>query len=432
MRLFVIPDYWPATGSCGIDSGVEELDAQTGQEVVMHISLTLRSCFARALAAAVFATLLACAGTEQQPLVVEPQPTRFTDYADFGPRPHIPARDDIFYLTDEQQAEFLSYFDSHEQAHVDPHKRVTNYLQRFGKVFNYDGDTFNAQTTLSEKSGNCLSMAVLTTALSQVAGVEVGYQLVDSIPVYELDDNLAFKGQHVRSYLYDPNYAPDNAFMIIRRPGIIVDYFPSGREHFIGNVSEDEYVAMFYRNKAAGAMSEGNLNEAYWMTQESFLYAPDHPDGINMMAVLHRRAGDSERAESLYKYGIGMTEQKVSLLKNYRNMLRSQGRVQEAQAIEETLHTLEDPSPFNWLSLAQEAYSEQNYVLSLRMYDKALEVAPYLKDAHMGKVRSQVKLGRMDDAADSLNTLTEYVYEPEEKSMYVAKLTTLRNHIADR
>ena len=396
----------------------------------MHILLAFRSWFARSLLVAVSTSLLACAGTDQQPVVADAPPARFTDYADFGPRPPIPDKDDIFYLTDEQQVEFLSFFDSHEQDHVDPHKRVTNYLQRFGKVFNYDGGTFNAQTTLRERSGNCMSMAVLTTALSRVAGVEVGYQLVDSIPVYELDDDLAFKGQHVRSYLYDPNYTPDNAFMIIRRPGIIVDYFPSGREHFIGNVSEDEYVAMFYRNKAATAMSEGNLNEAYWMTQESFVHAPDHPDGINMMAVLHRRAGDAERAESLYQYGIAMTEQKVTLLKNYRNMLRSQGRVQEAQAIEDTLHTLEDPSPFNWLSLAQEAYDEQNYVLSLRMYDKALEVAPYLKDAHMGKVRSQVRLGRMEDAADSLSALTEYVYEPEEKSMYVAKLTTLRNHIA--
>lgn len=226
----------------------------------MHILLAFRSWFARSLLVAVSTSLLACAGTDQQPVVADAPPARFTDYADFGPRPPIPDKDDIFYLTDEQQVEFLSFFDSHEQDHVDPHKRVTNYLQRFGKVFNYDGDTFNAQTTLRERSGNCMSMAVLTTALSRVAGVEVGYQLVDSIPVYELDDDLAFKGQHVRSYLYDPNYTPDNAFMIIRRPGIIVDYFPSGREHFIGNVSEDEYVAMFYRNKAAAAMSEGNLN----------------------------------------------------------------------------------------------------------------------------------------------------------------------------
>ncbi|MEP0203260.1 MAG: hypothetical protein ABJ084_02855 [Halioglobus sp.] len=397
----------------------------------MNVSLAFRYCLSRALLVALSAGLLACANTEQYPDIAEVEPVHFTDYAEFGARPPIPGREDIFYLTDEQQVEFLAYFESHEQAHVDPHKRVTNYLQRFGKVFNYDGDTFNAQTTLAEKSGNCMSMAVLTTALSQVAGVEVGYQLVDSIPVYELDDNLAFKGQHVRSYLYDPSYVPDNAFMIIRRPGIIVDYFPSGREHFIGNVSEDEYVAMFYRNKAAGAMSDGNLNEAYWMIQESFLHAPDHPDGINMMAVLHRRAGDADRAERLYQYGIGITEENVTLLKNYRNMLRSQGREQEAQAIEATLHTMEDPSPFNWLSLAQEAYSEQNYALSLKMYDKALEVAPYLKDAHMGKVRSQVMLGRIDEAADSLDTLTEYVYEPEEKSMYVAKMTTLRNYVAE-
>ena len=396
----------------------------------MRTLSTPTGLIARAFIVAALSGLLACANTDQQPDFVEEQPAQFDDYADFGPRPDILTREDIFYLTQEQQAEFLSYFDSYEQEHVDPHRRITNYLQRFGKVFNYQGDTFNAEKTLREKSGNCMSMAVLTTALSDVAGVEVGYQLVDSIPVYELDDNLAFRGQHVRSYLYDPNYAPDNAFMIIRKPGIIVDYFPSGREHFIGNVTEEEYVAMFYRNKAATALSEEDMNEAFWMIQESFVHAPDHPDGINMMAILHRRTGHVERAEDLYLYGISIADQKVSLLKNYRNMLRSQGRLEEAQAIEETLYTLEDPSPFNWLSLAQEAYDEQNYVLSLQMYDKALEVAPYLKDAHMGKVRSQVRLGRMDDAADSLNTLTEYVYEPEEKSMYVAKLTTLRNHIA--
>jgi tetratricopeptide (TPR) repeat protein len=397
----------------------------------MRIPLICRYLLVRVFPVAVLASLLACASTDHSLEIVEGQPASFEDYADFGPRPDIPTQEDIFYLTDEQRAQFLAYFDSHEQAHVDPHRRITNYLQRFGKVFNYDGATLDARTTLGQRSGNCMSMAVLTTALSQVAGVEVGYQLVDSLPVFELDDDLAFKGQHVRSYLYDPSYSPDNAFMIIRRPGIIVDYFPSGREHFIGNVTEDEYVAMFYRNKAASALSDGNLNEAYWMLQESFVHAPDHADGINMMAVLHRRAGESQRAEELYQYGISIADQKVSLLKNYRNMLRSQGRMEEAEAIEETLHTLEDPSPFNWLSLAQEAYGQENYVLALRMYDKALEVAPYLKDAHMGKVRSQIKLGRMDDAVDSLNTLTEYVYEPEEKSMYVAKLTTLRHYIAE-
>jgi len=385
----------------------------------------------RALVLLPLLTLLAaCAGSPQEPAFVEEVPVVFDDYAAFGPRPDMPSRDDIFYLNDGQREEFLGYFNASEHREVDPHRRITNYLQRFGKAFNYQGDTFTAETTMSTQGGNCMSMAVLTTALANVVDVEVGYQLVDSIPVYELEDDLAFRGQHVRSYLFDPGYVPDSdAFMIVRRPGIIVDYFPSGREHFIGNISEEEYVAMFYRNRAATALAEDNFNGAFWYLKESMAFAPEHPDAINTMAVLHRRVGEEERAENLYLYGIKIAEEKVSLMKNYRNMLRYQGREDEALAIESQLHQLEDPSPFQWLSLARESFERGDYALSVRMYDKALEVAPYLHDAHLGKVQAQLNLGQLSAAVESLDTATEYMYEPEQRSMYVAKLTTLKNQL---
>ncbi len=376
--------------------------------------------------------LAACASSPPETPVVEAEPVVFDDYADFGPRPDMPSREDIFYLNADQRDDFLSYFNASKHREVDPHRRITNYLQRFGKAFNYQGDTFTAETTMATRGGNCMSMAVLTTALANVVDVEVGYQLVDSIPVYELEDDLAFRGQHVRSYLYDPNYVPDgDAFMIVRRPGIIVDYFPSGREHFIGNISEDEYVAMFYRNRAATALAEQDYNRAFWYLKESMVHAPEHPDAINTLAVLHRRVGEEERAEQLYLYGIDIADEKVSLMKNYRNMLRYQGREEEALAIESQLHELEDPSPFQWLSLAREAYDRGDYALAVRMYDKALDVAPYLHDAHLGKVQAQLNQGQLSAAVKSLDTATEYMYEPEQKAMYVAKLTTLRKRLDD-
>lgn len=376
--------------------------------------------------------LAACASGPEEMAYVEDAPVIYDDYADFGPRPEMPTRDEIFYLSQGQRDAFLDYYTASEHREVAPHRRITNFLQRFGKAFNYQGDTFTAETTMATQGGNCMSMAVLTTALANVVDVEVGYQLVDSIPVYELDDDLAFRGQHVRSYLFDPGYVPNgDAFMIVRRPGIIVDYFPSGREHFIGNISEDEYVAMFYRNRAATALAEDDFNRAFWYLKESMSFAPEHPDAINTLAVLHRRVGEEERAEKLYLYGIDIADERVSLMKNYRNMLRYQGREEEALAIESQLHELEDPSPFQWLSLARESFDRGDYVLSVRMYDKALDVAPYLHDAHLGKVQAQLNLGQLKAAVRSLDTATEYMYEPEQRSMYVAKLTTLRNKLDD-
>mgnify|MGYP001813404297 len=396
----------------------------------MPVTDCLRAIHNALLALTATAVLTACAGSPTETAEVELPPPVFEDYAEFGPPPEMPSRDAIFYLNDQQRRDFLAYFNASRHSEVDPHRRITNYLQRFGKAFNYQGDTFTAETTMATQGGNCMSMAVLTTALANVVDVEVGYQLVDSIPVYELDDDLAFRGQHVRSYLYDPGYVPDgDAFMIVRKPGIIVDYFPSGREHFIGNISEDEYVAMFYRNRAATALAEEDYNRTFWYLKESMLYAPEHPDAINTMAVLHRRVGEEQRAEQLYIYGIAIADEKVSLMKNYRNMLRYQGREQEALAIESQLHELEDPSPFQWLSLAREADERGNYALAVRMYDKALELAPYLQDAHLGKVQAQLNQGQLSAAVDSLDTATEYMYEPDQKAMYVAKLTTLRNKL---
>ena len=381
-------------------------------------------------------TILGCAACatapQQLPQVAGGAPVTFDDYADFGPRPAMPSRDDIFYLSPEQRSDFLSYYNASEHSGVDKHRRITNYLHRFGEAFNYQGDTFTAEQTMAAQGGNCMSMAVLTTALANVVDVEVGYQLVDSIPVYELEDNLAFKGQHVRSYLFDPDYQPtDSSLMVIRRPGIIVDYFPSGREHFIGNITEDAYVAMFYRNRAANALAEEDFNSAYWYLRESMVYAPEHADAINTLAVLHRRVGDAQRAEALYEYGLEIEVETVSLVKNYRNMLRLQGREDEASALEDQLHTLDDPSPFNWLSLAREAHDAENFALAVRMYDKTLDVAPYLQDAHLGKVQAQLDMGQIAEAATSLDTATEYMYREDERSMYIAKLSTLRGKLVD-
>ena len=121
----------------------------------------------------------------------------------------------------------------------------------------------------------------------------------------------------------------------------------------------------------------------------------------------------------------------VSLVKNYRNMLRLQGREDEASALEDQLHTLDDPSPFNWLSLAREAHDAENFALAVRMYDKTLDVAPYLQDAHLGKVQAQLDMGQIAEAATSLDTATEYMYREDERSMYIAKLSTLRGKLVD-
>ena len=90
-----------------------------------------------------------------------------------------------------------------------------------------------------------MSLAVLTTALANLANVHVQYQLVDTDPVYELSQALAVRGVHIRSHLVDPDWRPSPQQFTLRKPGLLVDYFPSGEERFVQNLDAEKYAARF-------------------------------------------------------------------------------------------------------------------------------------------------------------------------------------------
>ncbi|MBE9539779.1 MAG: hypothetical protein IMF06_11895, partial [Proteobacteria bacterium] len=315
------------------------------------------------LLGALLGLTLACATTPATVQLEDEQevvaPAQYNDYADFGPSPEITSEQALFALNEDQTRHFLNYFNDPLRQGSPAHQRVVDYILLTGDRFGFQGATHTAEQTLMNKGGNCLSLAILTTALARLADVDVGYQLVRSTPVYMQSAGVTLKQQHVRSYLYAPRAKDErDDLYVMRRAGLIVDYFPSGHERFVGNISEADYIAMYYRNIAADGLLIKDHNLSFWMLLKSFEFAPYHPDSINMMAVLHRQAGDIQRAEKLYVYGVEHSDGVVSLLKNYRDLLASQGRVVEASEIDEQLDGLVDDSPYNWIAAADSAYLE--------------------------------------------------------------------------
>ena len=199
--------------------------------------------------------LMACSVIQQAPVPLATPIFSVRYDTPFTRRPDIKGVDGIHRLSFAQQQHFLSYFYDNRRRNIAPHERVANYLENFvDKKFKYHNETYTAEQTLALSQGNCLSLAILTTALANLANVEVGYQLADSIPVFSFSDDVVFKGVHIRSKLYDPAFSPVDGRRYISRPGLRIDYFPSGSERFIRNVSKKEYVARYYLNLAALAI----------------------------------------------------------------------------------------------------------------------------------------------------------------------------------
>ena len=378
----------------------------------------LSVCFACAL-------LAACSATGE--LVVPPPEFPLRSDALFGPRPDIPTVAEIHTLTPEQESEFLSFFQRFKQRSTPAHKRVADYLREIATGLTYENGTYTAHQTLGLGYGNCLSMAIMTTAIADIAKVRVGYELVDTAPVYELANDLVLKGVHVRPVLYETGTTLEGTTPGVSLAGrsLRIDFFPDGTERTLEKISAEQYAARYYGNLAAEAISAGDYTAAYWMTLESLRLDPLSSEGFNSMAVIYRRIGEPAKAEEIYRYGIANLPRKLTLLRNYRLLLSEQDRHAEAAALDEQVAELADPSPFEWYQAARQAYDEGDYRTAVGLYEKSLDIAPYLHEAHAGLAQAHLALGRTRAAERYWRSALEHTYRESTRSRYEAQLAAV-------
>jgi len=377
--------------------------------------------------------LSACSSLDQGGFDLQSQSVPvFPDY--FSEKPAIVSLEEIHQLTPQQEESFLSYFNAADNQNIDPHIRVANFLLNSANNFVYESKTYTASEAFRLNQGNCMSLAVATTALANLANIQIEYQLIDSTPVYQLSGSVANKGIHIRSLIYKPvtteavTTSSNNAtsFSNYSEGGLIIDYFPSEDGRFIGNVSYEEYIAVYYRNIAAEALNNDDYSVAYWNTLESMKYDPLSSDALNMLAVAYKRIGVLDKAEEIYLYGINHAKDKLTLMKNYHILLTSQNRALEAETINRRLSTMNDPSPIHWFNVAKHSYDINDYSDAIRFYSRAIEIAPYLHEAHIGMALSYYQLGQVESAERALNRAINNVNDFSTRNLYESKLNALR------
>ncbi|TQV74744.1 hypothetical protein FLL45_07215 [Aliikangiella marina] len=407
------------------------------QQVFNKLKVIAKACFTQRIgfgtATFISATLLiaGCATTQttETQYIQEQIPVVF--YDEFGEKPQLISYDEIFTLTRAQQRDFNRFRNSPANKDSLSNRVVAEYIDKFIEGFNYHSKTFSASESATLKEGNCLSLAILTTAVSRLARVEVGYELMHSTPVFEKQGNTILSSEHIRSVLHQPLTSEEMSYELIFQPVIRVDYFPIDSGHVKRKVKETEFVSMYFRNKAAEAIVAENYQAAFWFAIESLDYAPDNPHTINILALVYERAGYKADAEKIYSYGIRHSQDKLDLLTNYRNFLVSEKRIDEAKALENQIGGLEDQNPFDWLELAEEALAKGQLNNAEKYYQKMIDVAPYLHHGYSGLSRVAFARGHHNKARRYLNNAIERTFEPETRSLYEAKMSALIGYEVD-
>ncbi len=348
--------------------------------------------------------------------------------ADVLPQAVLPDPESVYRLTSQQQVEFLDYYHNPSNVSVSKHQRVFDFLINKTSDFTYNGKTLTASEAYSQRTGNCLTLAILTRALADLVDIPYRFQLVTSAPIYKKANDVILVSQHVRTKLYDPDYqAPQNS-ITITRPHIIVDYFATRGSYNGRIVSENEFSAMFYRNKAANALKNAQPGLALEYIEQAIALEPHNSQNIAAAALVLSRNGRNKKAEEFYQYALDNNLINTTLLYNYSLYLTKNGQPESAKEIMSKVESVNEDDPYSWIFLGDVNIKKHNYRLAKKHYIKAVENAPYLDDAYFGLAKSEYGLNNFGAARKALEKALELAWYDDEIGLYQAKLEALSNH----
>lgn len=337
----------------------------------------------------------------------------------------VPTVSDIFALTAEQQHEFLVYFNAPSRQAMAKHRRIYHFLSEHLTGFTYLGENYTAAQSYASKSGNCISLAVLTKALADLVGVEIEFQTIVSAPVYSIESDFMLSSDHVRVFLYDPDFEKQKDNVYFSKPAIIIDYLPASSDITGPRVSDQTFIAMFYRNLAADAVLQGNYTQALALLRAALDYAPTYAAVINLIAIVHRRVEQQSVAEQFYQYGLQVADAKTTLISNYAVLKHTIGETEQAEALLRTLKLHDEHDPYRWYILGKEAAVKQKYDDAIAFYRKAITQAPYLHQLHFELAVAYYNNRQPARARQSLATAAELSPITNQQQRYQAKLQAI-------
>lgn len=368
------------------------------------------------------ALLAACASA---PVVTPPSTEFFHDEA-FVPASEPIRAADVFAL-DEQMRRYV-----HEELapriRRDGSQRtlIDMLYQRGGLQLEYDAAiTRNAREAFAARSGNCLSLVIMTAALAKELELPVTYNSAMIDETWSRSGDLYFANGHVNITLgrrISQRMAYDAEQLLT------VDFLPA--EELRGlrtrEIDERTVVAMFMNNRAAEALVAGRVDDAYWWAREAIRQRSDFLPAYNTLGVVYMHHDQVRAAERAFAHVLQVQPKHRQAMSNQVLALRAQGRTAEAEALKLKLASLEPEPPYHFFNLGMAALKARDFVAARKWFAKEVDRASYNHEFHFWLAIAELQLGEVNEARKELKLALDNSTTRSERDLYAAKLDRLK------
>ena len=269
------------------------------------------------------------------------------------------------------------------------------------KGFAYQsGQSTTAVQTWRNRSGDCLSLTVLTYAIARKLGLNPVMQEVRTPPIFGRSGELDVVNQHVNVLI--PNMRGD-LFIESKAHDVVIDFEPDYIAQGRGTpLSEEAIRARFHNNLAVEHMARGENADAYAHFKAAVGLAPAYVSPYGNLAVLYRRIGRSVEAEQLLRHAVALDAGTDVALHELHRLLRDQGRLGEAREVERQLEVRRSADPYHWIGLAVRDLQGGETRRAVRYLQRARDIAPTFAEVPRYLAVAYGRMGQADKAREEL------------------------------
>lgn len=292
----------------------------------------------------------------------------------------------------------------------------------------YDSSyTRTAREAFEAKSGNCLSLVLMTAALAKEIGLSVHYQSVFTPENVSRNSGSLYYSDHVNLVLgqVDVNISlVPNA----NDPKMVVDFLSPAEtsgQRSIG-ISEKTVLAMYMNNRAAEEMTMKRLDEAYWWARLAIVTDPAFLASYNTLGVIYERHGDLAAAEQALRHIIGIEPANHAALANLVRVTRKLGNPAESSLLEKRLLQIKPTPPFYYFDLGMAAMQTKDYASARDHFSTEISRAAYNHEFHFWLAGAYIGLSDPVKARKHLLIARDNATSQADRSMYAEKLKELQ------
>jgi Flp pilus assembly protein TadD len=291
----------------------------------------------------------------------------------------------------------------------------------------YDAATTrNAAEAFEARSGNCLSLVIMTAAFARELVIPVQFQSVVTDSDWTRDGDVYLSSGHVNLVL--GQRLIDRRGVLPGNDDLLVDFLPSRelRGQRSRAITEETILAMYLNNRAVEHLARGRVADAYWWAKEAIVTSADFLSAYNTLGVVYLRSGHVDLAENSFRSVLEVEPANIAATANLAQVLRSAGRSADAAVYEQRLASLEPRPPYFYFDQGMAALKTGDLPGARNLFRREIERAAYHHEFHFWLGVTLYHLGDAAEARKHLDLARIYAPTKDDRALYAGKLAWIQ------